>query len=121
MGSGAGMLRGHPPGGVAILWRRSALPGVAVVPCYNPRICAIRIVSGERSVLVLSVYMPTDAARNIADFTHCLGTVSAIIDNCNIEDVFVIGGFNAHPSGIFYIEMMNFCNDNKWTCIDIER
>ncbi|KAL0860125.1 hypothetical protein ABMA27_010432 [Loxostege sticticalis] len=65
--------------------------------------------------------MPTDAVCNLSEFTHCFGTVSAIIDSYNLEDVFVIGDFNAHPHEQFYNELLNFCNDNDWICIDIDK
>uniref|UniRef100_A0A2H1VTG3 SFRICE_000661 n=1 Tax=Spodoptera frugiperda TaxID=7108 RepID=A0A2H1VTG3_SPOFR len=35
--STAGMLRGRPYGGVALLWRRSIYTNVTVIPCANPR------------------------------------------------------------------------------------
>ncbi|XP_059059952.1 uncharacterized protein LOC131853148 [Achroia grisella] len=54
----AGMLRGRPHGGVAILWRHSVFPHVVIVPCDNPRISAIKLLLSERSVLVISLYMP---------------------------------------------------------------
>jgi hypothetical protein len=40
----AGVLRGRPHGGVALLWRKSAFPCVTVLPCDNVRIVAIKIV-----------------------------------------------------------------------------
>jgi exonuclease III len=119
--SGAGMLRGRAHGGVALVWRRSVMRDVTIVQCDNPRICAIKIVDSGRSVLVFSVYMPSDAAHNLTEFTHCIGTVSAIIDSCCVEDVFIAGDWNSHPGEPFYHELMNFCDDNEWTCIDIEQ
>ena len=93
----SGMLRGRPHGGLGILWRQKVFPNVIVVPCNNPRICAIRVVLPERSILVVNVYMPVDAAANLVEFTDILGSVSAIIDSCNIDCVYILGDFNAHP------------------------
>lgn len=110
----AGMLRGRPHGGVAVLWRKSAFSNVSVVQCDNPRVCAIKIAAGQRSILVLSVYMPTDVATNLPEFTDCLSLVSAIIDSSNIECCYILGDFNAHPATRFYSEMKGFCDELEW-------
>lgn len=119
--STAGMLRGRPYGGVALLWRRSIYTNVTVIPCANPRVSAIKIVMQNRSILVFSIYMPTDAVCNVADFTDVLGAVSAIIDSNSTECVYVLGDFNAHPTERFYDELMGFCSEQDWLCIDTER
>ncbi|XP_063545821.1 uncharacterized protein LOC134753808 [Cydia strobilella] len=117
----AGMLRGRPYGGVALLWNKSVFRNVSVVKCSNPRICAVKITIGQRSFLVLSVYMPTDKVENLTDFTDCLSTVSAIVNNNNTESVYILGDFNAHPGGLFYNELSCFCDDQGWICADIEK
>lgn len=117
----AGMLIGRPHGGVALLWRNSVLSDVVVVPCDNPRVCAIKIRMSDRPLLVFSVYMPTDSVNNLPDFMDCLGTVSAIIDSCNIEATFIIGDFNAHPNELFYNELLGYCHENDLTCVDTEK
>jgi exonuclease III len=114
--TGAGMLRGRPYGGVALLWRKSVFTDVSVVQCDNPRVCAIKVNVGQRSFLVFSVYMPTDKDVNLTEFTDCLSLVSAIINNNSIES----GDFNSHPRERFYFELDNFCVESQWSCADIE-
>lgn len=116
----AGMLRGRPHGGLAILWRKSVFSDVSVVPCNNSRICAVKIVLNSRSVLLFNVYMPTDLSCNLPEFTDCLSLVSAIIDNFNVETCYMLGDYNAHPSEKFYNELRNFCLDSDWICVDTE-
>jgi exonuclease III len=120
MNMAGGMVRGRNYGGTAILWRRSVFPNVIIVQCNNPRICAVKIMSHERSVLVVNVYMPCDKPENLTEFTNILGAVSAIIDSCNIDCVYILGDFNAHPGENFYKELLIFCEDQEWTCIDVE-
>ncbi|PZC81759.1 hypothetical protein B5X24_HaOG212203 [Helicoverpa armigera] len=72
MDTSAGILRGRPYGGLAILWRKSAFNNVSVIQCNSERVCAIKIVLNERSVLVFNVYMPTDVPSNLVEFTDCL-------------------------------------------------
>ena len=116
----AGMLRGRPHGGVAFLWRSSMFPSVSVVQCNNSRLCAVKLVTNERPILVISVYMPTDVSDNLPEFTDCLGAVSALVDDCSIETVYVLGDFNAHPDEPFLIELLNYCYEQNWCCIDMD-
>lgn len=121
MDSSAGILRGRPYGGVALLWRCSVFVNVVVIECDNPRICAIKVMSNQKSFLVMCVYMPTDEKANLAEFTDVLSAVSAIIDNCSVDCVYIMGDFNAHPQEQFYYELLNFCSDQEWSCIDLDR
>lgn len=61
----ASVLRGRPHGGVALLWRKSALPAVSVIDCDSVRLTAIKVVIDERSLLVFSIYMPTDCSEHL--------------------------------------------------------
>ncbi|KAJ8714408.1 hypothetical protein PYW07_002633 [Mythimna separata] len=115
----AGLLRGRPYGGVALLWRKSAFQNVSVITCANPRISAIRVEMTDCSVLVLSVYMPVDCSENLPEFTDCLGTISAIIEVSDVESVFVLGDFNAHPGERFCDELLSFSHEQKWICADL--
>lgn len=116
----AGMLRGRPYGGVALLWNKSVFQNVSVVQCDNPRVCAINITLGQRSFLVFSVYMPTDKVENLAEFTNCLSLVSAIINNNNTGSVYVLGDLNAHPGEKFFEELSCFSTEQEWVCADVE-
>lgn len=116
-----GILKGRPNGGVALLWRKAVFKCVSVVPCSNPRIAAIRVATNDRPVLVVSVYMPTDSSENLLEFTDCLSTVNAIIDEVNVESVFILGDFNAHPRERFYYELTVFSAEQDWICVDVEK
>ncbi|XP_048004805.1 uncharacterized protein LOC125240776 isoform X1 [Leguminivora glycinivorella] len=96
----SGMLKGRPYGGVALLWRSNLFQSVSVLQCSNPRVCAVKIVSNDRPFIVVCVYMPTDCTDNLPEFTDCLSAVSAIVDECEVESVYILGDFNAHPAGV---------------------
>lgn len=116
----AGILCGRPYGGVAILWRKSVFQSVSIVHCASVRVTGIQIILEDRRLLVFSVYMPTDATDNISEFTNCLSEISAVIESCCVDSVFILGDFNAHPSAPFGKQLENFCSDQSWTCADIE-
>jgi exonuclease III len=120
MDSSTGPLRGRPYGGVALLWRRSVFVNVYVIECDNPRFCAIMVISNKKAFLVMCLYMPTDENPNLAEFTDVLSAVSAIIDNCGVETVYMLGDFNAHPHEQFYYELLNFSSEQNWSCIDFD-
>lgn len=78
---------------------------MSVVRCDNPRVCAIKIITNGRSIIIIviiSVYMPTNAVENVPEFTDCLGRVSAIIDDHGVESVYILGDFNSYLSKLFY-------------------
>lgn len=115
----ADILRGRPYGGVALLWNTSVFQNVSVIQCSNNRVCAIKIETGNRSIIVISVYMPVNALVNLPDFTNCLGAVSAIISEQNVDSVFILGDFNADPQEVFFNELNDFCKEQHWSCADI--
>lgn len=87
---GKGVLRGRPFGGVALLWRKSAFRSVKVIDCNNVRITAVKITFESKSILIFSIYMPTNDIINLPEFTNCLSRISSIIDDHrDIETVYM--------------------------------
>lgn len=97
--------------------RRGARGGAG---CTSARITAIRATVEDRTILVFSVYMPTDATDNLTEFTECLSEVNAVIENSSIEAVYILGDFNAHPTAPFGKELFNFCSEQSWKCADVD-
>ncbi|KAJ2937226.1 hypothetical protein O0L34_g19305 [Tuta absoluta] len=106
-----GTLMGRPYGGVAVMWRRSLFPCVVPVDSGSTRIAAVRIQLADRSVLVMSVYMPSEDYDNLTLFSECLAKISAIIEESDIECVISLGDYNAKPSGLFYRELCDYCSE----------
>ncbi|KAF9808552.1 hypothetical protein SFRURICE_002012 [Spodoptera frugiperda] len=111
MDTSNGVITGRPWGGVALLWNRKIFNNVSVVRCDNTRVCGIKVVIGQRSFLVFSVYMPTDNTVNLAEFTDCLATLSAVVASEGVECVYMLGDFNAHPGERFFSELSSFCRE----------
>jgi exonuclease III len=118
----AGLLKGRPYGGVGILWRRNAFEKASVIECASDRISGVKLTSRGKAFLIFSVYMPTDSRDNLTVFTDCLSALSAsIAENSDVQAVYVLGDFNAHPSECFYGELMDFCAEQMWICADIKK
>ncbi|RVE40308.1 hypothetical protein evm_015042 [Chilo suppressalis] len=92
-----GILRGRPYGGVAILWKKSSFPCVSVINCNSVRLAAVKMELHDKAVLLFSVYMPTDTNDNLIEFIECLSEINAIIENSDVQSVYILGDFNAHP------------------------
>ncbi|XP_073958157.1 uncharacterized protein, partial [Choristoneura fumiferana] len=116
-----GMLMGRPHGGVALLWRKSVFSCVSIVPCVNPRIAAIKVSMCDKTVLIMTVYMPVNCIDNLTEFTDCLGQLNAITEDSGIENVIVLGDFNSHPNELFFKELASFCEEQKWICADVKK
>lgn len=114
-----GVLRGRPYGGVALLWRKTAFPAVTVINCTSVRLAAVKISLSDRSFVVFSVYMPTDCSDNLLEFTECLSEINAVIESNSVESVFILGDFNAHPGELFANELLSFCSERLWSCVDM--
>lgn len=121
-----GMLTGRLYGGVAILWRKHLFQSVSYIPCNNARVTAIKLAISGSMIMIISVYMPSESnnkdkmEENLMEFTECMGEVSALVENCDAECVYVLGDYNSHPNTRFYEEMMAFCADQDWLCADFE-
>ncbi|CAH4002158.1 unnamed protein product [Pieris brassicae] len=117
----SGLLHGRPYGGVGLLWKNDSFQSVSVIPCVSERIVAIKVSVAERSMLFFNVYRPTNEIDNLCELVECLSEISAIVENENIESIYVLGDFNAHPGQLFGNELLSFCAEQNWLCADIER
>lgn len=116
----AGVLRGRPYGGVALLWRKSDFDSVSIVNCDDVRIHAIKARIGNKCMLIFSVYMPTDSSDNLREFMQCLGIISSVIEENSYADaIYILGDFNAHPGARFGKKLLEFCEDEKWVWADL--
>ncbi|KAJ2937404.1 hypothetical protein O0L34_g19090 [Tuta absoluta] len=122
MDTSAGPVRGRPYGGVAILWRKSVFRSVSLIKCESARLVAIKAeVNDNHSIVIMSVYMPVNHVDNLAEFTSCLGEMYAVIENSNVQSVFVLGDYNAHPYELFGTELLDFCSEQQLVCADVEK
>lgn len=116
-----GLLVGRPYGGVAILWRKGMFESVTVLDCNSDRVIAIKVTSDNRSVIIFSVYMPTDKTANLPIFTEVLSEISALGESSDVETLIMLGDFNAHPGEPFYKELSDFSLEQSWRCADVEK
>ena len=88
------IIRGRPFGGVAIIWSHDLLCKVTPIPCDSKRICAVKVDFGEKSLLLICIYMPCDDRcrnQNINVYNDILNDI-VILSNSIETDFLCIGG-----------------------------
>ena len=116
-----GPIYGHPPGGVAILWRTDLSPQVETLSFDIDWLCGIKLVADSRIVIILCVYMPCYGNGPDREDLYLanLGTLLSIIEDLRTTSVYIIGDWNADISSSvnsFGALMSNFCDDSGLIC-----
>ena len=75
-----GLVHGHAPGGVAIMWRSSLDKYVTPLDFNINWLTGIRIQQGNRICVILCVYMPYECRDNEESYLDNLGIIKTIID-----------------------------------------
>ena len=96
----SGPIFGHPPGGVAILWRSSLTMNIEVLDLQVDWVCGIKISHDSKSMIILCVYLP--CYHNSEDrqdlYLSRLGALLSIIEDLPTTSILVTGDFNADIS-----------------------
>ena len=89
---------GHPPGGVAILWKSGLDSYVSPLKFEHDWITGIEIKYDNKKHVLLCVYMPclngSDDHDNL--YLQCLGILLSIIEDVNCICINVVGDFYAN-------------------------
>ena len=113
-----GLVRGHPPGGVAILWRKK-LDHVIKPLDLNCNWCtAIEINTGSNTIVVISVYLPDQCPDNEVEYLEKLGYINAVTNDLVTTCFVIIGDWNANTrnggESFFARHMSQLCMDNSY-------
>lgn len=77
-----------------------------MIKCTSDRFVAIRATNANFSeIIMICVYMPTDEPSNLPVLTQCLGEMNAIIEDHSVENVYMLGDYNAHLTASFGKEL----------------
>ena len=107
---GDNICEGRPPKGVAIFWRESMNLDISPI-IVDDSIIGIKIVNQYSQYLLLNVYLPCDMQSSEALFNYqiALAKLKVIVDEQNINNVLIVGDFNADPNkGRFWRELYDF-------------
>jgi len=111
-----GLIAGHAPGGVAILWHNRLDHCITPLDTKCDFATAVEVKIGTKHFIVVSIYMPHQSAINEHRYADCLGAIEATIDAINSTCFVLMGDWNANPGdaeSLFARPMSAFCEDNN--------
>ena len=114
-----GINEGRPSRGVAIFWRRN-LSSIISPVLINDFIIGVVLKYENKKFLFLNVYMPCDLQNfdSLDRYRHALATLDVIVKEQDINNVILVGDFNADPSkGRFWKELVAFCESLPLECL----
>ena len=88
------ILHGRPYGGCAVLWNKNMKASVTPVDTHSKRICAVKLLIDNFSVLICSVYMPNDSSLRNEDYKSTCSELSAVLRSVDCDSVIIGGDFN---------------------------
>jgi exonuclease III len=109
-----GFIHGHPPGGVAIMWKNSISSAISIIDSMFSWLCAIRLDVNQKSHIITCVYLPYEKRDNEELFLQNLGELNAFIEDLDCQSVQIVGDFNADTSDCnssFAQHLSDFCQD----------
>ena len=109
-----GLIHGHPPGGVCIMWRGKFDRCVTPIEFDLDWLTGIYFCQDGRKYAVLCVYLPFECPGNEETYLEKLGVLQAILTELDTSCVSVLGDWNADISdanSMFATHLKVFCSD----------
>ena len=113
-----GLISGHAPGGVAILWHKSLDHFISPVDINCDFAVAVKVKLGSKTFIVVNIYMPHQSANNEHRYAECLGALEAVISDIDNTCFVLMGDWNSNPgdaNSLFGRPMSVFCGENDLT------
>ena len=102
---------GRPHGGIGILLRKNLSHVCSIVDLEDCRLLALKITTVKANLYMVNVYLPYFSHENYDSYMYYLGKLNAIVSDLPSTKIAFLGDFNAHINGIFYKELVNFCQN----------
>ena len=98
--SSAGLIRGRPFGGVAILWQKSIANVCSVIEYDDTCLLGIKLEGDNFDIQVLNVYLPYSDELNIDEYRFYLSKIKSIANEFSSPYIYIVGDFNANISAV---------------------
>ena len=106
------IMRGHAPGGVAILWRSKFDKIVNPIFFDLNWVMGVELYFNDRKCIILNVYMPYECVENEDEYLDKLGKIMCILNDLDCTCVYLVGDWNADMDGSSFGEhLSNFIDD----------
>ncbi len=113
-----GLVIGHPPGGVAILWNTRLEIFIKPVDVKCDWCIAVEVTLGLKRFIIVNMYLPYHCHENEDRYLECLGTINSMLEEFDNTCYVVIGVWNPKfrdvEHSLFAKHMLNFCSDNNY-------
>ena len=112
--SESGIMRGHAPGGVAILWRSRFDKIVKPVMFDLDWIVGIELLFNDKKCVILNVYMPCETEGHEEKYLNNLGKITCILDEIDCTCIYLVGDWNADINGSTFADhLLNFIAESN--------
>jgi hypothetical protein len=93
---GKDLLQGRPHGGCAFLWQVDTKAGITPIEFDSRHLCGVLIDydNHDHGLLLINVYMPSDAAGNVQKMKEVLNEISRICEIHSTRYISIGGDFN---------------------------
>ena len=103
------ILVGRPYGGLTFIWKNDLSKNGQMPEYKDSRVLGLLFSLETKSIPILNVYLPTNSPSYSNEFTIYMGEISAILSDCEEENVCVIGEINAFPGNSRFNEIKSLC------------
>ena len=111
-----GLINGHPPGGVAIMWHEDMDACVKPIVTNCDWLIGLEIELGNKKCVLLNVYMPYYCPDNRELYVEKLNEILTELNEMEHTCFSVLGDWNANVNSVdlsFGPNMIEFCNENN--------
>ena len=117
-----GITAGHPPGGVAVFWRKLLDPIIKPLSLTCDWCAGIELSLESKKLYIFNVYLPYQCPGNTDKYLECLGTIHSFINELDSTCYAIFGDWNADPcdldNSLFASHLIDFCDDNNCILAD---
>lgn len=129
MSERSAIIEGRPYGGCAILWRDAINHNITKLPLSSDRACAVRVAMGDRNLILICIYMPTDTQTQVFNqsaIEMLLAEIRTLTLSHPYDDVVVAGDFNIDLSRdtpmVHFVntDLLNMSLNSLWHYYDVD-
>ena len=119
-----GLVQGHPPGGVVILWRKKLEKFIKPWSTSCDWCVGVELQLDNKKLYIFNVYLPYQCPANTEKYLECLGSIHSFLDELDSTCYAIFGDWNADPQNTdnsqFATHLLDFCQDNNYQIADIQ-
>ena len=115
---------GRPYGGCGVLWQNSIRCKIEPVPAFSKRLCVVKVIMDNQTLMVCTVYMPCDTEHDINNgniFDDVLNEIISISETIGVDHIICAGDFNtdiSRSNSLHTRKLLSFTSVNNMVLLD---